>query len=143
MIPQEQKYNKSIKMLDVDSIKEEYYEADVDIILGMPSKDCRSFGICKIVPIDSFSPEILKRSNAVRAKLVLHPYKDLAIKFYTSNMSEITKQKYFGTPFFLVNETVKTPEFVNTILERCYIIYKGEYSITRKQKYYEVSFKSM
>ena len=143
MIPKEQEYNNSIKMSDTNTIKEEYCEADVDLILGMPSKDCSSFGICKIIPIDNNSSALLNRTNAVRGKLLLHSRNDLEIKFYTESMSERTKQKYFGTPFFLVNETVKTPHFVNAILERCFIIHKGKYPITKKEKYYKVSFKPM
>lgn len=82
------------------------------VTLGMPSKDCRNFGICRIErfqPSGLFmpyaKPEPLTGNRGI-AYILFKNKMELDFAFIAESLSEATIQKYFSRPVFWIMETV-------------------------------------
>ena len=84
------------------------------IELGVPSKDCRNFGICRITPVgelESPADRLGKRCGCNQCKGVITVLEnnDVEISFLRKTITASDYNKYFVSGYFLVDEDHSFP----------------------------------
>lgn len=116
---------------------------DVDIVLGMPSKNCQFHGICKINPSSNLDYEDFLCSNnylknSLKAVLHVDRQKNLIIKFDRNTITAFIEYEYLSEDLFVIAESIETPFFVNDYFGIPFRIKKGVYPVIRGEKYYQI-----
>ena len=116
------------------------HKISVEVIFGMPSKDCRFTGICRIDPDHTF----MKRDKSCSsAKALIYKGKNdgLTFQFQKKGMLLETMEKYFGSGSFVVLEDFKMPGFVLKSVELTdYCIVIGVYGIVEMEDCFRIQF---
>lgn len=91
-------------------------ELIVSVQFGMPSKNCRNFGICRIEKFDSvqkIEDQIIAPKERV-GLAILTVYKDwyLTFKFLKIGITEDTIKKFFIDKTFLIEEDCPLPNWL-------------------------------
>ncbi|NRB47211.1 MAG: hypothetical protein HRU41_06020 [Saprospiraceae bacterium] len=103
------------------------YQMMADIEIGVPSKNCRNFGICHINPAPAFSGTVpqMQDRKALAILTVFSP-KHLELDFLKQSMTTKTYVRFFSADYFLVEEDFTystTDDYVSFTISR------GEYEI--------------
>ncbi len=116
----------------------------VEVVFGMPAKDCLYHGICKIEPATTPQPGIngqVKPSTLTKVVVSATSTGQLVFRFYKDTMLRGKASRHFGSGFFIVLEEIKTPEWMNEALDiHGYNISKGIYKVNEDEAWYEVAF---
>ena len=116
---------------------------DVDIVLGMPSKNCQFHGICKINASSNLEPDDFMNSktylkNSLKAILNLDEKKNLIIRFDCNTITTFIKDKYLKDDLFIISESIKIPDFASSYFRTSFEIKKGIYPIEKGVEYYQI-----
>lgn len=116
--------------------------AFVEVVFGMPSRDCRGYGICKVDVLDEYT--FIDRLNNLapilnKALCTLHTLDPdtVLLQVRKSSLDEYTFRKQFGRGCFEVCETFKL-----NLSEVCYLptdfrrieILPGKYELSFSRK---------
>ncbi len=122
----------------------------VEVVFGMPAKDCLYHGICRIDPA-SASPKANyangtagdsgKNRSYSKAEVSATSTGQLVFRFFKDDMLRGKASRHFGSGFFIVLESIRTPAWVNKALDIYgYNISKGIYKVKEEEAWYEVAF---
>ena len=124
----------------IDQIKSIAIKAQfvAEVEFGIPSKNCKNFGICRIHPIGSTQNLCTCSHSGVFA--VITVYSDYAeLDFLRHSISPESYSKYFSSGKFLVQEDFEYSEMEN---ERTHFsICKGEYYVVENNSMIKVLFR--
>jgi len=124
-----------------DFISDLLPSVDINIVLGMPSKNCQFHGICKIEPpLSQNSAMGVKPNHGIRAILSFNKRKELEILFQKKDLTEKLRAYHFGRESFLVLEPVNIPEFAARALGRGFKVSVGRYPIYEADSFYKINF---
>lgn len=78
----------------------------VHVVFGMPSLNCRRYGLCRIedrseIPLEK--EDIRRQPNTALAYMYIYPT-GVSFRFLNDTMTERDKQKFFGNGSFLIQE---------------------------------------
>lgn len=115
-----------------------------EVIFGIPSKDCKNYGICRINKLSKISAKSKKNVCGCQSAIAQFTYWDshnLQMKFIISSIAQITKQKYFVEPYFKIEEDY--PLIISSENKHTksiqYIIKKGVYLILKSSSHYTLN----
>jgi len=103
--------NKKIKK--PEEIKTQFL---ADVEFGILSKNCRNFGICRIIPVGSIQQvDEKKRCKTVSIKAIITLYnkKHVELDFLKFTISPQVYQKFFRDNYFLIEETFQDNFFAD------------------------------
>ncbi len=134
--PKNQQDNRSLPIKSDGNI-------DVDVILGMSSKNCQFHGICKINPSSNMSHEDFMNSkdylkNSLRGVLCLDSKKKLILKFDRKTITPYIQKKYLKDDLFIINESLEMPSFVSLHFGTSFTVKEGTYPIKKGKKYCQI-----
>jgi len=104
------------------------------IELGVPSKDCKNFGICRITPVGKTnalpnrSKEECGCGDQCRGVVTVLESNEVEICFLRKTINSADYSKYFMSGYFLVEEDHSFPD-ENNLPEQIQI-FKGEYPVS-------------
>jgi hypothetical protein len=116
----------------------------VEVVFGMPAKDCLYHGICRIEPASA--PPVgrygtAKPSTLTKAEVSATSTGQLVFRFYKDGMLRGKANRHFGSGYFIVLESIRTPAWMNDSLDiHGYNISKGIYKVKEEAAWYEVAF---
>jgi hypothetical protein len=116
----------------------------VEVVFGMPAKDCLYHGICKIEP--ATAPQMglygtAKPSTLTKAEVSATSTGQLVFRFYKDDMLRGKASRHFGSGYFIVLEAIRTPTWMNEALDlHGYNISRGIYKVNEEAAWYEVAF---
>ncbi len=109
----------------------------INIMFGMPSRDCAFSGICRI-------ESKMKNDHNCQdcfsvGRLVLVGKKQINFDFLKTSMKATTIEKYFGSGHFIIIEAYEMPEFVNQALGmKQLLIQPGIYPVVENEDHLSV-----
>gem|GEM_PF-3380058 len=115
----------------------------VEVLFGMPGKDCRYHGICRIEPEKEDSSEGSTSASYQKAKAVvsLRPEGNLFFRFAKNSMLSSVFDRYFGSGYFVLLQDYAMPEFVGKALGAAVpVLRQGIYPALKKGRFLEVVF---
>lgn len=126
----------------------------VEVVFGMPAKDCLYHGICRIEPASSAPQGIstqgintmgasgtAKSSAYVKAEVSATSTGQLVFRFRKDGILRGKASRHFGSGYFIVLEPIDLPDWVSDGLELpAFKIWCGIYHVNEKALYYEVTF---
>jgi len=112
-----------------------------EVEFGIPSKDCKNYGICRISKLNNITTNFKKKAcncqHAV-AKIIYWDSYVLQMQFDKSSISATAKRKYFAETYFKIEE--EYPLIIPTENKHtnpiCYTIQKGAYPISKTSSHY-------
>lgn len=114
-----------------------------EVVFGIPSRNCKNFGICRISQLDM---SLIKKRDCKTCNehtaLALIAYlttNDLEMFFLRSSMHTATNKKFFSEEYFRVEENYQLSVSLENN-EINYNIVKGVYPILETSIYYIVRF---
>lgn len=125
-------------------LNEAQQTVSVEVVFGMPAKDCLYHGICKIEPANTPQTGIdgtAKPSTHTKAEVSATSTGQLVFRFYKDDMLRGKASRHFGSGYFIVLESIETPSWMNEALDiNAYNISKGIYKVKEEMAWYEVAF---
>jgi hypothetical protein len=122
----------------------------VEVVFGMPAKDCLYHGICKIEPAttphNAEKPAKgtngqAKPSTLTKAEVSATSTGQLVFRFHKDDMLRGKASRHFGSGYFIVLEDIRTPAWMNEALDiHGYNISTGIYKVNEGKAWYEVAF---
>ncbi|HKK11180.1 MAG TPA: hypothetical protein VJ939_10095 [Bacteroidales bacterium] len=113
---------------------------EAELVLGVPSRSCRGNGICRLYTKGTLE---LERAycHFAEVRITSNPQEDLSFFFSKASMRLRTLQQHFSGDHFLLEETVKLPEFFCQVLrlQRSEIL-AGKYTISEDAEWIAVYF---
>lgn len=108
----------------------------VNIVLGMPQRNCQYHGICHIDLDDLEDYHCSKRVGAALR------YGDgrLQVRFRKGRMAESLREKHFASGHFIVLTDYTLPKPLQALLPASPVIRRGVYPIRETEDYYVVYF---
>lgn len=106
-----------------------------EVEFGMPSKECRNFGICRITPIRGVVSPERKRSQAI---ITLLNNNHLEMDFLKAFLSKKNYEKFLAKKKFLVEEDYHYSANEDQHLN--FRILKGEYFIKERSSLISIVF---
>ena len=109
----------------------------VNIVLGMPQKNCQYHGICRI----DMDEEMRACScpNRIKAKMCLVNGK-LYLRFVRKYLPEITYGKHFASGYFVMLVDFQLPLDLQQFFQTDFIIRRGVYPVREMTEWLEVVF---
>ena len=115
-----------------------------EVVLGMPSRDCRNFGICKIdlVGRNDRLNNILSKTalNKTVAGISVTENKVLELAFIRKLMGPTTEQRYFSDRFLIVEPISLSANICQQLGIKQFEIKAGAYEITASNTFFIVRF---
>ena len=108
----------------------------VNIVLGMPQRNCQYHGICRI-ELDDL--EDCRCPRRVRAG-IRYDQGRLQVRFWRERMPEALREKHFASGCFIVLTDYTLPEFFVALLRAAPVIRRGVYPILETEHFYFVDF---
>lgn len=106
---------------------------------GMPSKDCRNFGICRIEVVDGKHP-IQTHYAKVLAWFTKNEEGCLEFSFLKTSLTAGTKAHFFKNDTFLIKEQYIFPDsLAQQLRHKTLIIQPGLYPVEKKPMHYRVT----
>lgn len=107
---------------------------DIEIIMGRPSKECHSLGICKILPVGSLRANSrIRQVNALDGKIQLVENNMIRIEFNTKDANNDVCRKYFSGKRLTILDEVELPKFVVDQFGESFTIPTGKYALTKNE----------
>lgn len=116
---------------------------------GMPSKNCRNFGVCRIEALKEISAfrKMAKHPNScstVIALLTLFNTHDLELSVFKTTVSNTTEKLFFMNASFLVKEDFSfSPTLTSDLGYKKLTIPVGSYKIEHSSSCYNIHFNEL
>lgn len=108
----------------------------VNIVLGMPQRNCQYHGICRIELDDLEDCHCPERVGAG----IRLCNGQLEIRFRKGRMAELFHEQHFASGYFIVLTDYPLPEPIATLFTATPVIRRGVYPIRETEDYYLVYF---
>jgi len=115
----------------------------VEVLFGMPGKDCRYHGICRIEPEkeDSYEGAVSASYQKAKAVVSLTAEGNLLFRFAKNSMLPSVFDRYFGSGYFVVLQDYAMPGFVGKALGAVVpVLRQGIYPALIRGRFLEVVF---
>jgi len=109
---------------------------------GMPSKDCRGLGICRISlhPIGTRKSNLACSCSQTIASMQLLANGQLQMRFSQSSLPTAIIRQQFINNIFIVQESYTLPAEIAQVIGRTKVIRPGHYRIEEQGRYFVVHF---
>ncbi len=118
----------------------------VHVVFGMPSLNCRRYGLCRIEDRSDLTlenTEIKRQPNTALAYMSLSP-SCIIFQFLKETMTEKDINKFFGTATFLITEDKPISKRLATLLGiESATILRGCYPIKKRDENFELTAKAL
>lgn len=123
--------------LTKESIQSTALALKAEVVLGVLSKKCNGYGICKINILAS----VTKGCNAVPLLIDQKWENCIRFRFKKNQICSAVEKRFFSKGVFLVQEDFELPSFVSTHFSLANNkVLKGQYPVQRDNFYYTVLF---
>ncbi len=128
--------NPDIKETPIDDAQKIYAE----VVFGTPNRDCRGYGICKVIAFSEHDHPQPKCCSAPATLSLTTPQK-LCMNFKVTHLSPKVLERYFKDDIFLIYENFSFPLWCNEFFQtEDMVIYSGKYRIDKNRKDYAIVF---